>query len=201
MERSAKVHIDPIAEARDGWTAAGWGSTALAMANITAIMRVQQILLGRVNAALRPYGLSHARLEVLMVLLTRPEGGLPLGKLGALLQVYPGAVTSAVDRLEADGMVRRAQHPTDGRGTLAMITQRGRKVALQAEDCDDEAARPGRSPARPRVVDGAAARRPNSRQPGCCLSRRARIFERHPNGRCRGRWNCCSLGRAGRSDE
>jgi DNA-binding MarR family transcriptional regulator len=132
MEGSAKVHIDPIAEARDGWTAAGWGSTALAMANITAIMRVQQILLGRVNAALRPYGLSHARLEVLMVLLTRPEGGLPLGKLGALLQVYPGAVTSAVDRLEADGMVRRAQHPTDGRGTLAMITQRGRKVALQA---------------------------------------------------------------------
>jgi DNA-binding MarR family transcriptional regulator len=132
MERSAKVHIDPIAEARDGWTAAGWGSTALAMANITAIMRVQQILLGRINAVLRPHGLSHARLEVLMVLLTESPGGLPLGKLGARLQVYPGAVTSAVDRLEADGMVRRAQHPTDGRGTLAMITQRGRKIALQA---------------------------------------------------------------------
>jgi DNA-binding MarR family transcriptional regulator len=132
MQRNAEVHVDPIAEARDGWSAAGWGSTALAMANITSIMRVQQILLGRINAVLRPYGLSHARLEVLMVLLTRPEGGLPLGKLGALLQVYPGAVTNAVDRLEADGMVRRAQHPTDGRGTLAMITQRGRRIALQA---------------------------------------------------------------------
>jgi DNA-binding MarR family transcriptional regulator len=132
MERSADVHIDPIAEARDRWTAAGWGSTALAMANITAIMRVQQILLGRINAVLRPHGLSHARLEVLMVLLTGPDGGLSLGKLGARLQVYPGAVTSAVDRLESDGMVRRAQHPTDGRGTLAVITQLGRKVALQA---------------------------------------------------------------------
>lgn len=132
MEGSAEVHVDPIAEARDGWTAAGWGSTALAMANITAIMRVQQILLGRINAVLRPYGLSHARLEVLMVLLTGPDGGLPLGKLGARLQVYPGAVTSAVDRLEAAGMVRRARHPTDGRGTLAMITQRGRRITLRA---------------------------------------------------------------------
>jgi DNA-binding MarR family transcriptional regulator len=134
MKRSARVHIDPIAEAREGWTAAGWGSTALAMANITAIMRVQQILMGRINSVLRPHGLSHARLEVLMALLTESPSGLPLGKLGARLQVYPGAVTSAVDRLEADGMVRRARHPTDGRGTLAMITKRGREIALQAID-------------------------------------------------------------------
>jgi DNA-binding MarR family transcriptional regulator len=132
MRGNSDEYVDPIAEAREGWSAAGWGSTALAMANVTSIMRVQQILLGRINAALRPYGLSHARLEVLMVLLTRPNGGLPLGKLGALLQVYPGAVTSAVDRLEADGMVRRARHPTDGRGTLAMITRRGRRIAQQA---------------------------------------------------------------------
>jgi DNA-binding MarR family transcriptional regulator len=132
MRGNTDEYVDPIAEARDGWTAAGWGATALAMANVTSIMRVQQILLGRINTALRPHGLSHARLEVLMVLLTRPKGGLPLGKLGALLQVYPGAVTSAVDRLEADGLVRRAQHPTDGRGTLAMITQRGRRIAQQA---------------------------------------------------------------------
>jgi DNA-binding MarR family transcriptional regulator len=125
------VHLDPIEEARDHWIAAGWGATALAMANITAIMRVQQILLARINAVLRPHGLTHARLEVLMVLRARP-GGLPLGKLGGRLQVYPGAVTNAVDRLEADGMVRRSRHPTDGRGTLALITPRGQRVALQA---------------------------------------------------------------------
>jgi DNA-binding MarR family transcriptional regulator len=132
MERSAEVHVDPIDEARDHWSAAGWGSTALAMANITAIMRVQQILMARINTVLRPYGLSHPRLEVLMVLMARPDGRLPLGRLGRQLQVYPGAVTSAVDRLEADGWVRRARHPTDGRGTLAMITPRGRRIALQA---------------------------------------------------------------------
>jgi DNA-binding MarR family transcriptional regulator len=132
LEGSTDVHVDPIDEARDGWTAAGWGSTALAMANITAIMRVQQILMARINSALRPHGLTHARLEVLMVLRARPDGALPLGKLGGRLQVYPGAVTSAVDRLEADGMVRRVRHPTDGRGILAVITSSGRRTALRA---------------------------------------------------------------------
>ena len=122
-------------EARDGWTAAGWGSTALAMVNITSIMRVQQILLAQINAVLRPYGISFARLEVLMVLLMAGErGGLPLGRVGARLQVHPGAVTSAMDRLEADGLVRRVAHPTDGRATLAVITPRGRKLAREAID-------------------------------------------------------------------
>jgi DNA-binding MarR family transcriptional regulator len=127
------VTADPIAEAREGWTAAGWGSTALAMVNITSIMRVQQILLAQINAVLRPYEISFARLEVLMVLLMTGEpGGLPLGQVGARLQVHPGAVTSAMDRLEGDGLVRRIAHPTDGRATLAVITPRGRKLALDA---------------------------------------------------------------------
>ena len=122
-------------EARDGWIASGWGSTALAMVNITSIMRVQQILLARINAALRPYEISFARLEVLMVLLTTTERrGLTLNRVGARLQVHPGAVTSAMDRLEADGLVRRVAHPTDGRATLAVITPRGRKVARKAID-------------------------------------------------------------------
>ena len=39
-----------------------------------------------------------------------------------------------MDRLEADGLVRRVAHPTDGRATLAVITPRGRKIALEAID-------------------------------------------------------------------
>lgn len=102
------------------------------MANVTSIMRVQQILLSQINGVLRPYGLSHARLEVLMALVASSAGQVPLGQLGGQLQVNPGAVTSAVDRLEADGLVRRVPNPADGRGTLATITPRGRKLALSA---------------------------------------------------------------------
>jgi DNA-binding MarR family transcriptional regulator len=129
------VTVDPMDEARNGWTAAGWGTTALAMVNITSIMRVQQILLAQINAVLRPYGISFARLEVLMVLLLAGErGGLPLGHLSARLQVHAGAVTSQMDRLEAAALVRRVAHPTDGRTTLAAITPHGRKVAREAID-------------------------------------------------------------------
>ena len=127
------VTVDPIDEARDGWTAAGWGSTALAMVNITSIMRVQQILLAQINAVLRPYEITFARLEVLMVLLmTGGRQGMRLGQIGDRLQVHPGAVTNAMDRLEAVELVRRVSHPTDGRATLAVITPTGRKLAREA---------------------------------------------------------------------
>ena len=105
----------------------------MAMINITSIMRVQQILLAQINAVLRPYDVTFARLEVLMVLLMAggPKG-MRLGEVGERLQVHPGAVTSAMDRLEAAGLVRRVPHPTDGRATLAVITREGRKLAHDA---------------------------------------------------------------------
>jgi DNA-binding MarR family transcriptional regulator len=55
-----------------------------------------------------------------------------MGKLGARLQVHPASVTSAVDRLERQGYVRREPHPTDGRTTLAVLTDEGRAVAADA---------------------------------------------------------------------
>jgi DNA-binding MarR family transcriptional regulator len=104
------------------------------MAVVTSVVRVQQIFLHRIDRVLRPMGLSFARYEVLMLLLFSRAGALPLGKLGARLQVQPGAVTNAVDRLEADGLVVRRSHPSDGRTTLAAITDRGRRLAVEATD-------------------------------------------------------------------
>jgi DNA-binding MarR family transcriptional regulator len=121
--------FDPIAEARRQWEAHGWTDAAPAMAVVTSIMRVQQLLLGQVDAALRPHGLTFARYELLMLLSFSRVGELPLGAIGRRLQVHPASVTNAVDRLEAERLVRRRPHPTDGRATLAVITRRGRAVA------------------------------------------------------------------------
>ena len=77
-------------------------------------------------------GLTFARYEVLMLLLFSRRGSLPLGKVGARLQVHPASVTNVVDRLEADGLVRRVPHPSDGRTTLAEITPAGRSLAERA---------------------------------------------------------------------
>jgi DNA-binding MarR family transcriptional regulator len=124
--------FDPIAEARRQWNAHGWDDAAEGMAIVTSIVRVNQLLVGRVEAALRPLNLSFARYELLTLLLFSRTGMLPLGKIGARLQVQPGAVTNAVDRLEADELVLRKRHQTDGRTTLAAITPRGRKLARAA---------------------------------------------------------------------
>ncbi len=121
--------FDPIDEARRQWEAHGWTDAAPGMAAITSIIRVEQIVLARIDALLRPLGLTFARYELLTLLSFTRTGALPLGKIGDRLQVHPASVTNAVNRLEQDGLVERVAHPEDGRTTLATLTERGRKVA------------------------------------------------------------------------
>jgi len=123
---------DPIDLAHARWRHEGWGDAADGMAVVTSIMRVQQVLLARVEAVLRPLGLTFARYEVLMLLRFSRTGRLPVGKIGERLQVHPASVTNAVQRLEQDGFVERSANPVDGRSVLAEITPRGRKLTERA---------------------------------------------------------------------
>jgi len=123
---------DPIEEARRQWVAHGWGDAAEGMAAVTSIVRAQQILLQRIDTVLRPLDLTFARYEILMLLSFTRKGALPMTRMGALLQVHPTSVTSAVDRLETQGFVKRQPHPTDRRAVLAAITQAGRARGLAA---------------------------------------------------------------------
>jgi DNA-binding MarR family transcriptional regulator len=102
------------------------------MATVTSIMRLQQVFLARADARLRPLGLTFARYEVMMLLSFSRTGSLPLGKISERLQVNAASVTSAVDRLETQGLVARRPNPDDGRGTLAAITAKGRRLATRA---------------------------------------------------------------------
>lgn len=102
------------------------------MAAATSIMRAQQIVLARVDDALKPFELTFARYEALVLLTFSRQGLLPLGKMGERLMIHPTSVTNIVDRLEAQGFVRRVQHPTDRRTTLCEITPGGRRVVERA---------------------------------------------------------------------
>jgi DNA-binding MarR family transcriptional regulator len=124
--------IDPIAEARRQWAAHGWGDAADGMAAVTSLMRAQQIALARVEAVLRPHGVTFARYEVLMLLFFSRAGSLPMSKIGERLQVHPTSVTNAVYRLESAGLARRRRHPTDRRTTLVEILEAGRQLAVAA---------------------------------------------------------------------
>ena len=87
-----------------------------AMHAVTSLMRVQQLVIGRLDAILKPHGLTFARYEALVLLVFSSRGSLPLGKMGERLQVHPTSVTSIVRRLADDGLVVRMPHPDDGRG-------------------------------------------------------------------------------------
>ena len=102
------------------------------MAAVTSVMRVEQILMARLNALLRPFDLTFPRYEALMLLHFTRKGALPLGKMGDRLQVHRTSVTNIVDALERTGLVRRTAHARDRRSTLAEITDRGREVAEAA---------------------------------------------------------------------
>lgn len=123
---------DPIREAARNWERHGWGDVARPMAAITSIMRAQQILLGRTQAALKPYGLTFARYELLALLNFSREKRMRMSKASALLQVHPTSVTNAVDRLEAAGLVERTPHESDRRALVLALTDEGRRVAEQA---------------------------------------------------------------------
>ena len=124
--------FDPVAEARRQWEAHGWADAAPGMAAVTSVMRAQQVFLARIDDLLAGEGLTFARYEVLVLLSFSRTGSLPLGKVGARLQVHPASVTNAVDRLQAQGLVRRDPHPTDRRTTLAAITDAGREVVARS---------------------------------------------------------------------
>ena len=125
---------DPIREAHRQWVAHGWGEAADGMAMVTSVVRAQQLLMERIDTALRPMALSFARYEVLRLLSFAHSGSMPMARLGSLLQVHPTSVTSAVARLEKQGYVERERRDDDRRVVMAVITAAGREVVERATE-------------------------------------------------------------------
>jgi DNA-binding MarR family transcriptional regulator len=123
--------FDAIEEARRQWEQR-WPESASAMATATSVMRAQQIILKAVDEALRPFGLTFARYEALVLLSFSRTGSLPLGKMGQRLMIHPTSVTNIIDRLVRDRLVERRPHPSDRRTTLASLLPEGRDLTSRA---------------------------------------------------------------------
>ncbi|HET6507049.1 MAG TPA: MarR family transcriptional regulator [Baekduia sp.] len=131
---SGSLPFDPIDEARRQWQKHWGASPTPSMVAVTSIMRVEQILTARLNALLKPWDLTFPRYEALMLLYYSRNGSLPLGKMGARLQVHPTSITNTIDGLQKLGYVERTRHEDDRRKWLASITERGREVAVEATE-------------------------------------------------------------------
>ena len=123
---------DPIGEAHRQWVAHGWPDAADGMAMVTSVVRAQQLLMERIDSVLRPRGLTFARYEVLRLLSFARDAAMPMSRLGSLLQVHPTSVTSAVDRLVAQGYVERVRGDADRRVVRAVLTDAGREAVEEA---------------------------------------------------------------------
>lgn len=132
MPSSPKLPFDPIERAAELWSERIGDSTSMKVA--TSIMRVQQLILAELDAALKPHGITFARYEVLQLISFSAEGKLPLSKIGERLMVHPTSVTNAIDRLEAQGLVRRVPDITDRRRTFAELTGPGKDVLAVSTD-------------------------------------------------------------------
>ena len=124
-----RAPFDVVEASRRVWLERWDPSAASGMAVFTAILRSYQLLDDQVKAVMRRHGLTFARYEILTWLATDPESSLALGWISKTLRIPPATVTDLIDRLEADGLVRRVPHASDARTTLAEITPKGRKLA------------------------------------------------------------------------
>jgi DNA-binding MarR family transcriptional regulator len=130
MSKPIDLPFDPIERAAAIWERRFGESKA--MAAVTSIMRAQQILLAELDGLLRPFDLTFARYEALVLLSFSRAGALPLRLIGQRLMVHPTSVTNTIDRLERAELVVRRPNPEDRRGTLAEITPAGREVVQAA---------------------------------------------------------------------
>lgn len=97
---------------------------AAADGQMFAILEVAHSIQARLEGAFEEVGISGAKFEALDAL-AKAGDPLPLSELANRLACVRSNVTQLVDRLEADGMVRRVSDPTDRRSVRAELTELG----------------------------------------------------------------------------
>jgi DNA-binding MarR family transcriptional regulator len=101
-----------------------------------ALVHAAQAIEERLQGALAGVGLSTAKLGALTVLVEAGEP-LSLSELAARLTCVRSNITQLVDRLEAEGLVRRVENPVDRRSKKAAITPLGvERQAAGAREMD-----------------------------------------------------------------
>jgi DNA-binding MarR family transcriptional regulator len=89
-----------------------------------------EYILGRALEA--ECGISHLTFEVLLILGRAGRPGLPMGTISREQVLTTGGVTRLVDRMEAAGLVDRADDPADRRGRLVRLTPSGEQTLVRA---------------------------------------------------------------------
>ena len=99
-----------------------------------SLWQVSSLWQRRINAGLRPFGLTHAQFVLLASLtwLVDEEKPLTQADLASHAKMDVMMTSNVLRTLEEKGLVRRDPHPTDTRAKSLAVTEQGRELAAQA---------------------------------------------------------------------
>jgi DNA-binding MarR family transcriptional regulator len=101
----------------DGWRIAVW--RAFLRAHAAVIRELEQELASEAQLPLSTY-------DVLLQLVEAPGHRLRMAELADRVLLSRSGLTRLIDRLQAEGLVRREPSPDDARGTFTVLTAEGR---------------------------------------------------------------------------
>src|SRR6202790_1583806 len=94
------------------------------------MMKAMRALTRYAAAGIEDTGLGLSDFGVLEVLLHK--GSLPVNAIGPLVDLTPGSISVAVDRLVAKGLVTRVESAEDRRVRIVALTPRGKNLIVSA---------------------------------------------------------------------
>jgi DNA-binding MarR family transcriptional regulator len=118
---------------------------------------VAQRINERANLWLAPLGLSATKFNYLVALYANRATGLTLNDVSRLVHTSNASVTSMIDSLERDELVKRGANPADRRSTVVKLTPKGRtlvrKAFIEHHARIDAALKPFSAPERRTLLD------------------------------------------------
>lgn len=97
------------------------------------LQRTAGRLMTGVEAALKPFGLTHTQYNVLRILRGAGAEGRPCGEIAGDMIHREADMTRLLDRLEKQGWVERSRSAADRRVVTARITAAGKKLLAQLD--------------------------------------------------------------------
>lgn len=99
------------------------------------------VVFERLEAELRPFGLDLGEYEILVHLSESERRALRMSELAERVRQSRSRLTHTISRMEAKGLVRRTDCPSDRRGVIAVLTDEGYRLLVEAAPCHVESVR------------------------------------------------------------
>lgn len=90
------------------------------------LLKAMQAISGYAAASISPSGLGDSDFRVLEILLHK--GPLPVNTIGPKVDLTPGSISVAVDRLHRKGLVSRTENSKDRRVRTVALTAKGKEL-------------------------------------------------------------------------